>query len=118
MVRVAAYGPAKAVAGMSSVRFAPRPLVPTPPPGTADARTAAVVPRPGAAGVTVPPSTAPVARAVSVGTHPSWLPEMVCPASEPVPVPVPVKLDDWPDTDQPGKVFRVSDTVIVFRAPV
>jgi hypothetical protein len=41
---------------------------------------------------------------VLVGVHPSWLPDMDAP-------PLPVKSAAWPDTDQPGEVFRVSDTV-------
>src|SRR5215469_11987342 len=99
---------------MASVRFAPSAVVPKPLPACADASTAAVEPRPGLPGVTVPPSVTPVPREVSVGTHPSWLPEMVDPAA----VPLPVKSASWPDTDQPGKVFRVSDTVIAGSAPV
>jgi hypothetical protein len=53
--------------------------------------------------------------AVDVGVHPSWLPEM-----DAVPGTGTVKLDSWPVTDQPGKVFLVSVTVIAFpfRLPV
>src|SRR5579859_7540496 len=114
MVIVPAYGPAAAEAGIASVRFAPSTLVPVPLGAWACASTPAVVPRPGLAGVTVGPSVTPVPRDVSVGTHPSWSPEMVYPAE----VPLPAKADSWPVTCQPGKVFRVSDTVTGFRAPV
>src|SRR5215469_2991176 len=98
---------------MSSVRLAPSVLVPTPPPGAAEASTAAVDPRPGAPGVTGAPSTAPLASWVSVGTHPSWLPEMT-----PGGVVFAWKSVDCPDTDQPGKVFRVSATVIALVGAV
>src|SRR5215472_9355564 len=75
---------------MSRSRFALRLLVPNPLPGVADARTPAVVPRPGLAGATAVPSVA-LPAGVPVGVHPSWSPEMVPPAavtafSTPVPV--------------------------------
>src|SRR5215472_8694348 len=115
-VSVPEYTPACCAAGMASSRLALRLLVPVPEPACADARVAAVVPRPGAPGATVAPSVTPVPRAVSVGVHPSWLPEMV----KPVAVVLPAKSDSWPVTDQPGVVLRVSDTVIAFpfRLPV
>src|SRR5262249_45621834 len=110
------YGPAGVVDGMSSVRLAPNVLVPKPLPLPActDASTAAVVPRPGLAGVTGAPSVTPVARVLLVGVHPSWLPEMVPPAA----VPVPVQSESCPETDQPGKVLRVSCTETALSAPV
>src|SRR5215472_11843426 len=98
---------------MSRSRFALRLLVPNPLPGVADARTPAVVPRPGLAGATAVPSVA-LPAGVPVGVHPSWSPEMVPPAA----VPLPVKLDSWPLTDQPGKVFLESATVTAFSTPV
>src|SRR5215469_5315523 len=106
------YGPAGAVDGIARVRLAPSVVVPKPLPMPActDASTAAAVPRPGLPGATVPPSVTPwvSGEVLLVGTHPSWLPEMVPPAA----VPDPVKFESCPDTDQPGKVFRVSDTTI------
>src|SRR5579859_3778288 len=99
---------------MAKVRLAPSTLLPNPLPACACARTAAVVPRPGLPGATVPPSVAPVPSEVSVGAHPSWLPEMVPPAA----VPLPAKSLVWPETDQPGNVFRVSETVTALSAPV
>src|SRR5512146_1040354 len=98
---------------MFSVRFALSTEVPTPWPAAADARTAAVVPRPGVAGLTVPARAASVSW-VSVGTHPSWSPEMS-------PCGLEVVFRKWaacPLTDQPGKVFRVSETVIGKSWPV
>jgi hypothetical protein len=97
-VSTLAYGPAAAEAGMARVRSALRVLVPTPLPALAEARLAAVVPRPGAAGAMVPPRMAPGASEVAVGVQPSWLPAMVAPAA----VPEPVKSTASPDTAQPG----------------
>ena len=118
MFRPLVYGPAACPVGIARVRLAPRVVVPNPLPTPActDASTAAVVPRPGLPGVTVPPSVTPWVSGVVllVGVHPSWLPEMVAPAA----VPEPVQLESCPDTDQPGKVFRVSDTTIGVVAAV
>src|SRR5215471_3466552 len=112
MVRPLVYGPAACPVGIARVRLAPRVVVPTPLPTPActEASTAAVVPRPGLAGGTVAPSVTPwvSGEVLVVGVHPSWLPEMVAPAA----VPDPVQLESCPDTDQPGKVLRVSDTTI------
>src|SRR5215467_14510951 len=101
---------------MSSTRAAVRVLTPNPVPGGAEARVAAV-PRPGPlepeftpTGGTGAPSTAPPAgEPTNVGVHPSELAGMV-----PVPGEASAKKDSWPETDQPGKVFRESLTVTWF----
>src|SRR5579871_406929 len=102
MVSPLVYGPAGAVAGIARLRLAPSVLVPYPLPRPcgADASTAAVVPRPGppGTGATVGPRTTAGASSVSVGVHPSWLPEKVPPTA----VPLPVHAESWPETDQPG----------------
>src|SRR5215472_12343389 len=97
---------------MTSSSLALSVSVPKPEPPAARASTAGMDPRPGPFGATGEPSVAPPVTAPD-GAQPSWLPEMVDPAA----VPLPVKSDTWPDTDQPGEELRVSLTVISGRFP-
>ncbi len=97
---------------MASSSLALSVFVPKPDPPAAEASTAGLDPRPGLSGATGEPSVAPPVT-VPDGVQPIWLPEMIDPAA----VPLPVKSDTWPDTDQPGEELRVSLTVISGRFP-
>src|SRR5215469_797250 len=107
---MARFSAAVAIQDVAPVGSAPKPA-------WASASTAAVVPSPGLAGATAPPRSTwvpsnallPVAAA---GVHPSWLPEMGVDG-----VADEVNVDSCPETDQPGKVFRVSEMVTFGSAP-
>src|SRR5262252_6178358 len=106
------YVPAAAVDGMSSVSAALNWLVPAPWPAGAEPRTEAEASPGTVPGATVGPAVAPPVRVPTpAGAQPSWLAEMVF-------VPGPWNTDCVPETDQPGKKFRVSATVTVGRVPV
>src|SRR5262245_52572186 len=106
------YEPAAAVDGMSSVSAAVNSLVPAPWPAGAEPRTEAEASPGVVPGATVGPAVAPpVSAPTAAGAQPSWLAEMVL-------LPGPWKTDCVPETDQPGKVFRVSVTVTSGRLPV
>src|ERR1700722_10376520 len=117
---------------MARVRAAPMvsppvPVKPLPVPECTDARTLAATPRPPVTGATVPPRETPwTAGELPNGDQPSWSAAMLCePRSAGTAAGlvgegkfggeagmVPLNAVLWPETDQPGKVLRVSVTMI------
>src|SRR5580704_4897913 len=87
---------------MTSVSLAPSLVVPMPAPAVALAHVAAVA-RPGLPGATTEPARTPLAGVVcdaTAGVQPRSLPGKLWP-------PAAVNVPTWPETVQPGTVFRV-----------